>query len=322
MKLRILSFCCVVVILSSCFEKEEPIQAFPRGDVEELQVELGPKYTHQIFYSLVQNEVIKSVLRTDWDMSFNCSADNFTIYLNTGNSLYAAKTKVFELTDINDTAGAGLDFKWDWSNGYDDSTAMAGWDLDNNVYVINLGYDIDGVALGFVKAKFTKVGQELHITYAMLAESTEKSAVLKKDDTYNRVYFSFTRNVQVDIEPPKENYDLVFRQYIYYFVVEDLSYNVVGVLVNPYQTRTMSINDIEFLNITLEDTSNYEFKMNWDVVGYDWKEFNLNEGFYVVYPNKNFIFQSPSGFFYKFHFVDFYNMDGDRGYPKIESKLL
>ncbi|MBO6517538.1 MAG: HmuY family protein [Bacteroidia bacterium] len=318
---RSVGYICVLLVgLTGCFEPDEPVKPFPRGDVEVSSVEMGPKYLNQLFYSLERNEVVKTILRTDWDLSFSSEPGNSSIYLNTGNSMYAAKTNATDLNAVSDTAG--LEFVWDWSNGRDDSTALVGWDTTNKVYVINIGNDLSGQPIGFVKALFKLVDDKLEITYARLKETTYKTTTLTKDEVYNRVYFSFANDQQVSVEPPKENYDLIFRQYIFYFEKEDIPYNVVGALINPYKTRVISIQDKDFLDITLSDTVDYSFQWNHDIVGYDWKEFDLNEGFYVVFPEKNFLMQTSKGFFYKFHFVDFYNLQGDRGYPTIESKLL
>lgn len=317
---RIIGLFILVMILTSCFEKDTPITPFPRGDVQELSMELGPKYTHQLFYNFATNSIVKSVIRTDWDISFSSENGNPTIRLNGGNNAYAAITDQTELSAISDTAG--LEFKWDWSNGRDDSTALYGWETSNSVVVFNLGNNVDNKHQGFIKAKLSIRNDSLVMNYSYIGETEKHDAVIGKVDGYNQVYYSFVQHQVVDIEPRKELYDLQFRQYIYYFEAEELPYSVVGALVNPYNTRVMSITDKDFADISISDTAQYEFSPNQDVIGYDWKEFNLNEGFYVVYPEKNWIIQTSEGFFYKFHFVDFYNTEGDRGYPKIEFKLL
>jgi hypothetical protein len=307
-------------LLAGCFEKDEPIAPFPRGEVEVISLEVGPKYTNQLFYSFAQNAVVKTVARNSWDISFSTKIGNNTIYMNTGNSIYGALTDKDQVSDVHDTVG--LKFKWDWSNGRDDSTVLYDWEKYNKVAVINLGYDLDNVHQGYVKVKFAMRNDSLVLHYGFVGQRSERTAVIGKDEMYNRVYFSFVVGKQVDIEPVKTAYDLIFRQYIYYFTVEDLSYSVLGALYNPSNTRVLSIMDKNFSEIALSDTLKYAFNPNHDVVGYDWKFFNIDQGVYIVYPEKNYIIQSAEGFFYKFHFVDFYNTSGERGYPKMEFKLL
>ena len=309
-----------LILMTGCFEKDEPIQPFPRGEVETISLEVGPKYTEQLFYSFAQNDVVKSNPRDAWDIAFSCEAGNNSIYMNTGNSMYGAITDKNQISEVNDTNG--LDFIWDWSNGRDDSTVLYDWENHGKVAVLDLGYTIDNKHRGYVKVKFELQNDSLAIQYGMIGQRSERRAMLGKDDMYNRVYFSFVSGSKVDIEPVKSTYDLIFRQYIYYFEVEELPYSVVGALVNPSNTDVMAINDKDFADITIDDTASYQVSPNHDVIGYDWKEFNIDEGFYVVFPEKNFIIRTAMGFYYKFHFVDFYNTSGERGYPKVEFKLL
>ncbi len=309
-----------IILLTGCFEKDEPIQPFPRGEVEGISLEVGPKYTHQLYYSFAQNQVVKSNDRDAWDLAFSCEAGNNTVYMNTGNSMYGAITDKNMISEVNDTSG--LTFKWDWSNGKDDSTVLYDWENHGKVAVLDLGYTIDNQHRGYAKVKFSVQNDSLLITYGMIGQRFERLAILGKDNLYNRVYFSFSSDSKVDIEPVKTAYDLIFRQYIYYFEVEDLPYSVVGALSNPTNTDVMAISDKDFADITIDDTLSYSFSEQQDVIGYDWKEFNIDEGVYVVYPDKNFIIRTALGFYYKFHFVDFYNTSGERGYPKVEFKLL
>lgn len=303
-----------------CFEKETPIAPFPRGDVQEQTIGMGRKYENQLFFNLAQNEVVKSIDRGLWDVAFNCSANNQTIYLNTGKSVFAAVTQATELAEISDTTG--LKFMWDWSNGKDDSTALSGWQNHTFVWIINLGKDLKNKDLGFVKVKFKLVNQELNIEYAELNSTEIKTATLTKNGNFNRTYFSFISHEIVDVEPPKETFDLIFRQYTYYFEAEELPYLVVGALTNPYNTKVSIIKGVDFENITLSDTLEHPFSDAQDAIGYDWKWYDFGNSVYVVNPKKCFILQSSSGYFYKAHFVDFYSIDGDAGYPKIEFKQL
>ena len=308
------------LLLSGCFEKEEPIDPYPRGDIEQLSMELGSKYTHQIFYDFQQNAVVKTVDRNSWDFAYSSEIGNSTIYLNTGNNVYAAYASTNDLSLVTDTAG--LNWMWDWSNGKDDSTALVDWKSNDNVIVLDLGRDLDNKVRGFAKMKLSERNDSLVIQFAMLEDQDFQEYVLGKRARYNRSFFSVESGVEEDIEPMRDAYDMVFRQYIFYFEEEDVPYSVVGGLNNMYGTRVLEILDKVFEDIELADTANYEFSDARDIVGYDWKAFDLNEGFYVVYPEMNWIIQTTEGFFYKFHFVDFYNTTGDRGYPKIEMKLL
>ena len=49
----------VSLTLSSCFEKEDAIPPYPRGDVAEQSFAMGAKYTDQFFYDIGTNTIVK-----------------------------------------------------------------------------------------------------------------------------------------------------------------------------------------------------------------------------------------------------------------------
>jgi HmuY protein len=309
-----------IVYLSGCFNEEDPIQPYPRGDVNQNKIEMGASYADQYFFSLDQNKVVARVNKTVWDLAYSSEEGNSTIRLNTGKNMYVAVTSALNLTEVMDTTG--LTFKWDWSNGRDDSTSLNGWTDSDKVFVIDLGMDETNTHLGFVKAKLSLKNEVLQMNYSLLAGGPEYQAELKKDDEYNQVFYSFQTHSNVQVEPVKTEFDLVFRQYIYYFEPEDLAYLVVGCLINSNDTRVARIFDKNFEDIVVKDTLNYGFMDNADVIGYDWKEFKLSDGVYIVYADQNYLLEDSKGFLYKLHFTDFYSSTGEKGYPTLEFKRL
>lgn len=306
--------------LTGCFKEEGAIAPFPRGEVSERSIAMTPTYDNQIYFSLNENRIVQEIPKTLWDISFSCSPNDATLRLNTGKNMYLAEVNATDLRSIKDTAG--LKFRWDWSNGKSDSTALYGWEDRSSIYVINLGIDEKHNALGFVNVRFTLEGNEVVIEYLRHGDLNPRTARLAKNPEYNAAYFSFSTYKQVMAEPKKTEYDLVFRQYINYFAPEKLAYLVVGTLINPHQTRVARIFNKDFIAIDIADTQDYAFETRWDVIGYDWKEFKLSAGVYVVYANQNYLIQDSKGFFYKLHFTDFYSTSGERGYPKIEFERL
>ena len=49
---------------------------------------------------------------------------------------------------------------------------------------------------------------------------------------------------------------------------------------------------------------------------------NFNTNAYSVNPKMNYILKVADGFYYKLHFLDFYNDQGIKGYPKFEFQKL
>lgn len=319
MKRHLVLFGSIILILSSCFKDDEAVQPYPRGESLEQTIAIGSKYENQVYFNLEKNKIVKTIPRTFWDIAFSCDGMN-TIRLNSGRNMYAAATGQYNINDVTDTNG--LIFKWDWANGRADSMAMYQWWLDSQVYVIDLGYNLDNIAIGYLKFKPTLRGDKLSIEYALLSENTTKTGVLEQDDRFNYVYFSFLKDKQVDAEPPKVDYDLIFGQYIYYFEEEDLAYLVSGALINPFNTRSYPEFDLTYNEISSKNIDEEAFSTNADIIGYNWKYFNRGEGIYIVLSDQNYLLIDNNGFYYKLHFIGFYNSAGEKGYPIIASEKI
>ena len=70
--------------------------------------------------------------------------------------------------------------------------------------------------------------------------------------------------------------------------------------------------------ITYEDIESYSFSSNQDVIGYDWKDFDFDSGFYLIYAEKNYIIKNGLDQYFKIHFIDFYDDLGEKGHPTFE----
>ena len=93
---------------------------------------------------------------------------------------------------------------------------------------------------------------------------------------------------------------------------------MTGILINDKTTQVAvdTIND--FNQINYSSLSNYQFLSKRDIIGYNWKEFNFETNLYSVKDNINFVIRDFEGKYYKMRFIDFYNDQGLKGYPKFE----
>ena len=58
-----------------------------------------------------------------------------------------------------------------------------------------------------------------------------------------------------------------------------------------------------------------------DIIGYDWKEYFFEAGYYVVDTETVYILQKENNF-YKLRFVDFYDSEGKKGNIKFEIQKI
>ncbi len=314
-----LPFISMILLFSSCFMEEEPVEPFPRGDSQENLLKLGENYEQQLYLDLGANTVVKANSRLDWDLAFSCSAETPYVTLNSGRNMKAAETDAKDVGQLLDTAGSL--FKWDWSNGQPDSTAMRHWD-SGIVYLVDLGLDNDFEHLGFVKVRVEKIDDRWKLYYATLGSTEVKQANLSIDETYNHVHFSILNDEKVSIEPPKKDYDLWFTQYVFYFEEEEFPYLVLGTLINPFETEAYREYDLTYEEISGDVVKESSFEITADVIGYDWKYFSFGEGTYVVLDDQSYVLRDSEGFIYKFKFTGFYNSSGDKGYPTISFEKI
>ncbi|NUM30830.1 MAG: HmuY family protein [Bacteroidetes bacterium] len=326
MKLKPIIFILITVFFYCCEKAEKPIKPYDRGNVTNSVAPMGNNYENHVFFNLDSNKVVKTISKNDWDIAFDCSDLKHIIHPNNGRGVYVAKTNKLNFTEVNDTIG--LKFYWGQPSLNIDSLAFGKWWLENpKIFVINLGVDELGMPLGFVKCKPELINNKtLKLLWCKLNETTPTVETIEKNADYNFVYYSFLNKKQVDIEPRKNEWDLFFTQYVKMIFSTDLKisqdYQLAGVLINPSRISVATDYKTPFTEINGSKLDSYIFSNVSDAIGYEWKIYSFSTNSYVVLPEINYIISQKNGFFYKLHFIDFYNDLGIKGYPKFEFQKI
>jgi len=321
----------ILVGFTSCFQEDDPVPPYqsPAG-VNSSVAGMGPLYATQWFYDLGTDSFVKVTDRESWDLAFQCGDNDYHIYTNLSKFMSVANTG---LTDFNAvTTGAGLNYDFDRSEGWEDSTAIGEWGTFNAgnvtsfnyVYVVDRGITTLGNNIGRKKMQVISLtGDTYQIRIADLNGNNEQVLNIPKYPNKNFTYISLTGTGSIaDVEPDKFDYDIVFTQYT--TLVEEIGtgvfhdYSTNGVLVNPYQVQTARDFTKPFLDIVYSDLSTYTWSTNWDYIGYEWKYYDFDLSTYVVLPNRTYIILSTEGDYYKLRFTSFVNDMGERGYPAFE----
>jgi hypothetical protein len=318
-----LLFLLMTCITFACEKKELPAPTYSRGDIITTQVEMTPTYNNQIWFRLSDNAIVSTNNKMDWELGFESSQSGFHIILNSSKAMKAYKTNYTNLSQLTDTIGIETNGIADSPTGNLDSTAIGNWQNNNTVYIINRGYNHLGKQQGFYKLKIQSVSATTYtFEYADIYGTTLHQGLITKNADYTFTMFSLTNNQQLIIEPKKTEYDLCFTQYTHVYYNPIHFYQVTGVLSNKYKTRITRLNNKPFNDITISDTLNKTFTSNKNTIGFDWKTFSLNTNLFTIDPTICYIIQDSKGFYYKLHFIDFYNESGIKGYPKFEVKKL
>jgi len=273
---------------------------------KEQKISMGEQYENQVYYNLEKEAVVKTVGKMDWDFFWNGDS---LIVLNSGRNMKVAPTVFKNFSEVE--MGSTKDYKWDWSSGNPDSLAMSPLKM-NNVYVLDLGLDVNNDNLGKLKMMPKKIQNDTFY-FAYEYEGNLYSQYLIFDHTFNFASFSFLKNEQVFIEPPKNDYDLKFTQYIHYFEEEETDYLVVGVLLNPYKTKALKVKGESF--DLAAPKANLSSK--WDAIGYDWKRFDFDLSRYIIESDCYYQVETSKGQNYKMKFTSFTNENNVKGYPSF-----
>lgn len=308
--------------LTSCLKEEKPVAPHEPGDVISRSIEMGSDYRYQVFYSLEKDSVISRNLKTDWDFSFESHTEGSKVFVNASRFMAAWNTGKQNLDDIKDTIGFFKNRKWDASN-VTDTFSIGDVKNNQNIYLVDLGYDEKGDELGYAKIKFESVDNQKYVFQIQkLGEPTSQTYQVQKNYTRNLSYFSLKSKEQVTIEPNKNDWDILFTQYIHNFSDPYIPYLVTGVLINPYNTQVAVDSTLDFQKIDINMANNLKLRAKPDVIGYGWKEFGFNNSYYKVYAHWNYIIRDSRSVLFKMHFIDFYNDKGAKGYPKFEMQKL
>jgi len=307
--------------LNSCLKEEIPVPKHEPGNVISNEVNMSSNYKWQIYFNLEENKVVGQNLKTTWDLGFESDPSNHRIILNASKSMFVYPTNETDFQIVNDTVGYTSNRKLDEPNGDMTKTAIGDWST-GEIYIIDRGYDEVGVHQGFYKTKFLSAnGNGFEFVIAELNSNQLDTIFLPVDQSYNFSFFNLSSGQQVMVEPPKEEWDLVFTQYTHIFYEpQETPYLVTGCILNRYNTKSIMVENLSFDEVDLQTAVSLPLNNNIDEIGYDWKEFSGST--YITHSDRIYIIQDQNGFFYKWRFIDFYTTTGDKGNPVWEYQKL
>jgi hypothetical protein len=333
MRTAILSFLLfIAVFLQSCFKEEEMVTPHPMGELQTATIPMTETYLNQVYFSLDSGKIVSTIVKTTYDLGFECSKTGWHIILNTSNFMKAADLGLVPFGQAYDTTG--LKMLFDKSDGNGDSTAVGEWFVvsgkdtisNNHVYAISRGLDELGNPLGLYQLIVDSLkNSTYYFRYAPLSGGTGVSGSVIKNQQLNYLFFSFKTGAVVPVEPPKQTYDLLFTQYTTLLFTDEgeaYPYLVTGVLLNRYLAEVATDSTTDFLAITREKARMMTFRKSMDGIGWEWKIYDFESGFYTIRPNLSYVIRGNSGYYFKLRFVGFYNKDGLKGYPVMEYQLL
>ena len=321
---------------TSCFEEDERIE--PILIPKELKIAKMEQsiYSYQAFFDLEKNEFVKINSIYDWDLGFESSTEGYHIILNSSRMMQVANMQTTDFEAVTEQPYATSElWTWDHEKGSIHQTGVGEW-LNSSVtpavswgtvYIVDLGVNTEGLPLGFKKVVFENLENDTyHFRYANLDGSEEFSAEITKLPLVNFVYFSLMNNETIAIEPLQTEWDVQLSQSREKLAVgttgDSLPYAVRGMYLNPFEVKAMRYSNVIFENFTVEALDTVVFSKNRNIIGHEWKYYDLEAGIYAVDDKVIAIIQDTEGYIFKLHFLSYYNTEGEKGFPVFEYKRL
>ncbi len=289
-------------------------------------VSLSSNYANMSFYSLANGEQA-NVNAKDWDLQIWNNLMSASIRVNDGAGVMLYRLVNDDTTDWNsvDTTGMTPLYNSDtsWETGAFSALAGVhpdyGWGIYDDFNNGNLkGYRI--FVIKTLNGNYKKIWVKRHvwdgisaayyeIAIANLDNSNEENITISKTDypTKSFTYYSIDSAEIKDIEPQKNNWDIVLRRY--QTLTQGQYYTVMGVLTHP-DVLSAEARGVE---VSSNDYTPYSFSENISVIGSDWKNFNQSTFQWEIMDSLAYFVAAQDGYYYKVIFTGF----GGQGTGKV-----
>jgi hypothetical protein len=290
----------------------------------------GEDYRMQLYFDMSTGTLKASNQRDAWDLALGCDMSKPNAFVNPAMTLAIAATGSTNFTQ--NYFPSDYEFRYERSNRF----FTRGWmseDMQNGtsgrqVYLVDMGRTINNQNRGYKKIQIVSLDDK---GYDLKISDLDNSGLLETrievDGNYNHLYISLEKPDSVmQLEPPRNEWDLHFTEYMerLFDGSDTLDYSVTGCLINPYRTQayfdTISSLDssVGYTSLRLEDVDETRLTSRQDVIGHDWKYFDLDAGAFLVRTNWNYFVRDNGGATYRMRFTGFYDNSGNKGAVSFE----
>lgn len=267
-------------------------------------IKMMPGYTNESYYSLSNGEEA-NVDNTNWDIAFDLSGYGSSVRSNehTGTEVHLYSGSDWATVD---TTGMTWDSyhnsETSWSEGSFDQSADPSdpFDLGWGSYNV-VTHQITGTRIYIVKlasGDYKKIMIESLISgvytfkHADVDGANEVTNTVTKADYFDKnfAYYSIANDIVIDREPANTTWDIVFTKY-----VAELGpgtyYGVTGVLSNN------GVHVREANGVAPASANFYDYAVDSviNVIGWDWKSFNMTTFSYDIASDLSYFVEDQSG---------------------------
>lgn len=361
MKNLLLFMTAALLVFTSC-DKDNGTTDGPQ--TRDIDVEVGgPEQPNQVFVDLsTGNQRVSD--KYSWNLAFS-NGNDFKVHLNSSMGAVATKFQTTDIASITSedveelrsrfsldiifaTLVSGQPEPWlsetpAWVDTPDGGVARTAIDeiqatpASNFVYVINPGNAPNGDPQDWYKVRVIRAssGDKFELDYALLDDPVIKTVSIPSDPDYNFTYFSFQNDEFVNIEPPKDEWDIAFTTWteieafgpsfeIPYLFKDYVIQNWAGVSSGEFIIPDGTDLVEEYENFTLGDASRVNLSPDVNNIASNWRTVASQIPGTVtgVKTDRFYIIEDGSGMLYKLAFTRMMSGSGERGYPAIRFTAL
>jgi len=325
----------LTISLSSCFPEIDTIAQ--ERTIEEVFTSQYSIYSNVTFYKIYENTTVEVGNETigKWDLAFQSAFEGDNVLINYNTSARAIKTDIYDFSEVDKGTAEDLlnSDEWKFNDpGYSnvkDSIPLKDWE-NKEVYLVYRGYT-SRPEEAYYKIQFMSKTEDTYtFRYAHVESTEEIEKTIKRTEGLVNVYFSFDENALVEHEPNIKEWDFYLAPYSGWF--ETLTagvyaaYDLTGVMINNEggaRIAQVFDDDIKYENIDLAMAQNLDYTDWKGVIGSTWKLIPSTENpVYLMDTSKKYVFKLYDGNYYKLRFLDFYNLEGEKGYTSFEINII
>ncbi len=319
----------ICISLAGCIEKELPIPPREPGNTVIREVSIGSDYSGQVHFDLDLGQAYANT-KDAWCLRFHFDGDSVWMDLNSSRYMRSAQLLSSQSeTAFSEDEADDLNWEVNHPDGRTPNQLIEGAE----VKAIDLGRDpySPSESLGSRRVQILEKSEE-HITLRtsiLLADSDADiennwdTITLSNDLSISNVHVSLLNEQVVDIEPNTGLWDLYFTQYTALISQGDdlpaIEYLVSGVLSHAEGVRVMQVDSDSWEFWKEAEWPEDDLSADWDVIGYDWKSYSLEEGAYNINQDLIYCIQTADGREFLLRLLDFYDDQGSAGLFTFET---
>ncbi|MDX2303131.1 MAG: HmuY family protein [Microscillaceae bacterium] len=292
---------------------------------------------NQAFFDL--SKLLQTTVdKKSWDIGFYTASGEHRVVLNGSAGVMARPLNKNDLNavTVQDTVGFAALMTIP-PPGFDASIGSVAWidapdgdlsktafgnisatDTNNQVFIVK-----DATGTAWKKVRVLQNGANYTLQYADIEGTSFNTLTITKNQDYNHIFFDFTNGI-VSVEPPKDQWDLMYGSYTEILNVggpgADIPYSFNDyIILNRDQVSVAMVmtSAVSYEDFGISDLAALTFSSKTNAIGASWRQGGGPSSPPALYSDRFYVINDTQGNIYKLKFTRLTSTSGQRGYPEF-----